>query len=86
MSDVVIYSSDYCGFCFRAKALLKKKNVPFREVNVDTNAKARAEMQSLSGGRTSVPQIIINGKPIGGCDDLYELEFDGELDKLLKPA
>ena len=86
MSDVVIYSSNFCGFCFRAKALLNKKNVEFNEINVDMNAKARSEMRSRSGGGTSVPQIIIGGEPVGGCDDLYELEADGKLDALLKLA
>lgn len=86
MSDVVIYSSNYCGYCFRAKALLKKKNITFHEVNVDMNAKARAEMRSRSGGATSVPQIIIGGEPVGGCDELYALESAGKLDDLLKLA
>ena len=86
MSNIVIYSSNYCGYCFRAKALLKKKKVSFREINVDMNAKARAEMQSRVGGATSVPQIIIAGEAIGGCDDLFALDSAGKLDDLLKLA
>lgn len=86
MSDIVIYSSNYCGYCFRAKALLKKKNVSFKEINVDMNSKARAEMLSRSGGATSVPQIIIGGEPVGGCDELYALDSAGKLDDLLKLA
>ena len=86
MSDIVIYSSNYCGYCFRAKALLKKKNVSFKEIIIDMNSKARAEMRSRSGGGTSVPQIIIGGEPIGGCDELHALESAGKLDALLKLA
>jgi len=86
MSNVVIYSSNYCGFCFRAKALLNKKNISYREINVDMNAKARSEMLSRSSGGKTVPQIIIGDEPIGGCDELYALESSGNLDKLLKLA
>ena len=86
MSNVIIYSSNYCGFCFRAKALLDNKNVSYHEINVDMNPAARAEMRSKSQGGTSVPQIIIGEDPVGGCDDLYALENTGQLDNLLKLA
>lgn len=82
MADVTIYSSDWCPYCMRAKALLRKKEVAFNEIVVDGRADVRAEMAALAG-RNSVPQIWINGEHIGGCDDLYALEKAGELDGLL---
>ncbi|HSC75960.1 MAG TPA: glutaredoxin 3 [Pseudomonadales bacterium] len=82
MTAVTIYSSDWCPYCMRAKALLRKKEVVFEEIVVDGRADLRAEMTALCG-RTSVPQIWINGEHIGGCDDLYALEKAGELDSLL---
>lgn len=81
-ANVTIYSSDLCGFCYRAKALLDMKQVAYHEINVDGNMDARREMMSLTGGRT-VPQIIINEQPVGGCDDLFALERGGKLDALL---
>ena len=82
MADVTIYSSDWCPYCMRAKALLRKKEVMFNDIVVDGRADLRAEMASLAGSN-SVPQIWINGEHIGGCDDLYALEKAGELDGLL---
>lgn len=85
MADVTIYSSDWCPYCIRAKALLSKKEVAFNEIVVDGRSDLRAEMASLAGSN-SVPQIWINGKHVGGCDDLYALERAGELDTLLTSA
>ena len=82
MTAVTIYSSDWCPYCMRAKALLRKKEVAFEEIVVDGRADLRAEM-SARAGSNSVPQIWINGEHIGGCDDLYALERAGELDGLL---
>ncbi len=82
MAAVTIYSSDWCPYCMRAKALLRKKEVMFNDIVVDGRADLRAEMASLAGSN-SVPQIWINGEHIGGCDDLYALEKAGELDGLL---
>lgn len=83
MSHVVVYSSDYCPYCSRAKHLLASKGVAFEEIKVDGKPQLRAEMTSKAG-RTSVPQIWIGEKHIGGCDDLYALERAGKLDALLK--
>ncbi|WP_085581811.1 MULTISPECIES: glutaredoxin 3 [unclassified Pseudomonas] len=83
MSDVVVYSSDYCPYCSRAKHLLASKGVAFDEIKVDGKPQVRAEM-AQKAGRTSVPQIWIGGKHVGGCDDLYALERAGKLDALLK--
>ncbi len=82
MSDVVIYTTRFCPYCVRAKHLLEQKGVAFQEIAVDSDPQLRAEMTKKSGGHT-VPQIFINEKPIGGCDDLYALERQGRLDELL---
>ncbi len=81
-AKVEIYTSPTCGYCRRAKSLLKKKGVAFKEINVMMKPDKRREMEARSRGRT-VPQIFINDKPIGGSDELYELDFDGELDAML---
>lgn len=83
MTHVVVYSSDYCPYCFRAKHLLESKGVAFEEIKVDGKPKIRAEMTSKAG-RTSVPQIWIGDTHVGGCDDLFALERAGKLDALLK--
>ena len=83
MSEVIVYSSDYCPYCSRAKHLLASKGVAFEEIKVDGKPQIRAAM-SQKAGRTSVPQIWIGAKHIGGCDDLYALERAGKLDALLK--
>lgn len=82
MAEVIIYSSDWCPYCMRAKALLRKKVALFEEICVDGRPDLRAEMTARAG-RSSVPQIWINGQHIGGCDDLYALEKHGELDSWL---
>lgn len=84
MADVVIYSSMMCGFCHRAKALLKAKGVTFREIDVTMNRGKRAEMVDRAAGRNTVPQIFIDGQSIGGCDELFGLESRGKLDPLLQ--
>lgn len=84
MVKVEIYTTMLCGFCSRAKRILKKKGVDYVEIGVGMNADKRAEMVQRSGGASSVPQIFIGGKHVGGCDDLEMLEFDGELDPMLK--
>ncbi|UJJ30227.1 glutaredoxin 3 [Halopseudomonas maritima] len=83
MANVVIYSSDYCPFCMRAKQLLASKGVEFQEICVDGQPKVRAEMTRLAGGRTSVPQIWIGDTHVGGCDELYASARAGQLDALL---
>ena len=83
MAKVEIYSADYCPYCTKAKALLQSKNVDFIEYEVAYDDQLRQESLNRSG-RTSVPQIFIDGKHIGGCDDLYALDSADELDSLLK--
>lgn len=82
MKQVVVYSSDWCPYCTRAKQLLGSKGVAFEEIRVDGKPDVRAEM-AQKAGRTSVPQIWIGEQHIGGCDDLYALERAGKLDALL---
>ena len=82
MGHVVIYSSDWCPYCIRAKQLLTSKSVSFDEIRVDGKPDVRAEM-TRKAGRTSVPQIWIGDTHVGGCDELYALERAGKLDALL---
>ncbi|WP_435606536.1 glutaredoxin 3 [Pseudomonas knackmussii] len=82
MQAVLIYTTAWCPFCIRAKALLDKKGVVYEEIGVDGQPDLRAEM-SRKAGRTSVPQIWIGSTHVGGCDDLYALERAGKLDTLL---
>lgn len=83
MTDVTIYSSNYCPFCIRAKQLLDAKGVKYKEIRVDGQPKVRAEMTRLAGGATSVPQIWIGETHVGGCDELNALERAGKLDRML---
>lgn len=83
MPNVVIYTTARCPFCIRAKALLDRKGVAYEEIPVDGNQTLRAEMASKAG-RTSVPQIWIGDKHVGGCDELHALERAGRLDPLLQ--
>jgi len=83
VAEVEIYTTPFCGFCARAKQLLEKKGVAYTEYDLMSNPGKSKEMLERSGGERTVPQIFIGGKHIGGCDELYELEFDEELDPLL---
>lgn len=83
MAKVEIYTKSTCGFCFRAKKLLEMKQVPIEEYAVDFGGEKKAEMVERAGGRMTVPQIFIDGKHVGGCDDLMRLEQQGRLDELL---
>ncbi len=83
-ADVVIYTTMFCPYCQRAKALLADKNVAFREIAVDGDREARKAMTERAGGRTSVPQIFFGAHHVGGCDDLVALERAGALDGLLR--
>lgn len=82
MPDVLIYTKPTCPFCIKAKALLKEKGVNFQEICLVREAEKRDEMIARTGG-TTVPQILINEKAIGGCDALFALNASGELDNLL---
>ncbi len=84
MAQVEIYTSPFCGYCSRAKRLLDQKGVSFNEIDVMSDNARRDEMTKRASGRHTVPQIFIDGKHIGGCDDLYALDRSGGLDPLLK--
>lgn len=83
MADVEIYTKSTCGYCYRAMQLLEAKGVAFRQVSLDFGGPERQRMIDRSGGRTTVPQIFIDGRHIGGCDDLMALERNGKLDQLI---
>ncbi len=83
MAVVEVYSGDYCPYCMRAKALLKKKSVAFTEYNVQKEPQRRQEMAERAPGARTIPQIFINRRHVGGCDDLFALEERGELDRWL---
>ncbi len=84
MAKIEVYSSLFCPFCFRAKKLLKQKDQEFEEIDVLAHPARKKEMIERAGGRTSVPQIFIDGHHVGGCDELYQLEAEGRLDPLLQ--
>ena len=83
MSPVEIYTTPFCPYCMDAKALLKKKNVAFTEIDVSRDRELRRQMTERANGRNTVPQIFIGSTHVGGCDDLYALDGTGGLDPLL---
>jgi glutaredoxin 3 len=83
MPKVEIYTTPFCSYCDRAKALLTRKGVPFEELDAPHGSQARRDAVERSGGRGTVPQIFIDGQAIGGSDDLAALERAGKLDPLL---
>jgi glutaredoxin 3 len=83
MAEVVIYTREFCGYCARALSLLDQKGVDFEEIPAGMDPEKRKEMTQRSGGGTTFPQIFIDGKHIGGSDDLMALERAGKLDAML---
>ena len=83
MATVEIYTKDWCPYCVRARRLLAESGAELVEYKIDFSGDKRAEMIQRAGGRTTVPQIFINGRHIGGCDDLCELQALGKLADLL---
>lgn len=79
---VIIYSAEWCGPCVYAKKLLNEKNIQYKEIDIEKNDISREDLEKMTGGST-VPQIIINDKCIGGFDQLLKLEQSGGLNKLL---
>ena len=82
MPEIVIYTTQTCGYCQRAKRLLERKGVSYDEIRVDVDANHWREMSSRSG-RDTVPQLFVGERHVGGFDDMVELDLDGELDALL---
>ncbi len=83
MAKVEIYTSPWCGYCSSAKRLLDKKGVEYIEFDVTADFGKRREMVERAPGAHTVPQIFIDDRPIGGCDELFELDYDDKLDPLL---
>ena len=83
MPKIEIYTQNFCPYCFRAKRLLTEKGATFTEINAPHGSAERQTAIARAGGRTSVPQIFIDGAHIGGCDDLVALDRAGRLDPLL---
>ncbi len=83
MAKVEIYTKTFCGFCVRARHLLQAKGVEFEEYVIDSGGPKREEMIQRAKGRTTVPQIFIDGRHVGGCTDLFALEHDGKLNDWL---
>jgi glutaredoxin 3 len=77
-----MYSTGWCPYCVRARALLERKDLPFREIKIDEDPAERDAMLARSGGRRTVPQIFVGDHHVGGFDDLYALDKAGKLDEL----
>jgi glutaredoxin 3 len=82
MARIELYTTRWCGFCVRAKALLDGKGIDYLETSLDDDPSFRQRLLDLTGGWT-VPQILIDGRPIGGYTELWQLDRDGRLDELL---
>ena len=85
MANVEIYTKDWCGYSARAKVFLDAKGVPYTDIDVTSDTDRELEMRARAG-RTSVPQIFLNGRHLGGHDDLMALAQSGELDSLLEES
>jgi glutaredoxin 3 len=85
MARVTVYSTGRCAYCDRAKDMLTRWGIPYEEVRVDLDHAAKLEFRKVTNHARSVPQIIIDGKLIGGFSELTELHMDGELDDLMEP-
>ena len=83
MPIVEIYTSPYCGYCHAAKRLLNKKSAAFQEIDISGNPRRRSEMLDRANGSHTVPQIFINDRHIGGCDELHAMERSGQLGAVL---
>jgi len=86
MSRVVMYTTTVCPFCMQAKRLLRELRIPWEEINVEDDPQLRMQMMQRAGGRRTVPQIFIDGRSIGGYDELAEMDASGELATLTQAA
>lgn len=84
MPSITIYTKSWCPYCSAAKKLLADKGVAFTEIDIEKKPEARVEMIQKANGRSTVPQIFIGEKHVGGCDDLYALDDRGQLEPLLQ--
>ena len=83
MSNITIYTKDYCPYCVKAKSLLTMKKIKFNEINLNNNPEQFEEMVNKSNGVRTVPQIFYKNNYIGDCDTIHQLNSEGKLDKLL---
>lgn len=83
MATIEIYTTPFCPYCMMAKRLLTKKGASFQEIDVSGKPELRQKMMIRAGGRRTVPQIFINGRHVGGSDDIHALDSRGQLDPLL---
>lgn len=83
MAKIEVYATDWCPYCKRARKLLDEKKASYEVIDVMMEPRRKKEMMDRAGGRTSVPQIFIDGDHIGGCDELMALNAKGGLDPLL---
>jgi glutaredoxin 3 len=79
MARILVYSTRWCGYCVRAKALLESRGIEYEEISLDSDPAFRRRLFDLTGGWT-VPQILIDGRPIGGYTELWRLDREGRLD------
>ena len=86
MPKITIYTTPFCGYCYRAKALLKSKGAEFHEIDVSRDPAERQRMMARANGHRTVPQIFIGDSHVGGSDELHDLDRRGRLDLLLAPA
>lgn len=84
--EVTIYTTAWCPFCMRAKALLQRKGIAFREIDVEAGRELRQEMIARSGGRRTVPQVFVGETHLGGSEELAAAERSGALDRLLRAS
>jgi glutaredoxin 3 len=84
MAEVTIYTTVFCPYCTAARALLQDKGVDFTDIDVTGRPDERRALVELAGGRTTVPQVFIDGQAIGGYDELAELDREGRLDAMLR--
>ncbi len=84
MPPITIYTKSWCPYCAAAKDLLQERGAAFEEIDIERQPDKRAEMIQKAGGRSTVPQIFIDGRHVGGCDDLYALDDRGQLESLLQ--
>lgn len=83
MADIEIFTREWCPYCFRVKAVLDARGATYREIDIEADPAAEQEMLRRSGGLMTVPQVFIDGKHIGGANELGELQSSGKLDELL---
>jgi glutaredoxin 3 len=86
MTAIEIYTRPGCGYCSAAKSLLNRKKATFTEYDAGKDSSVRQKMYDLAGAGSTFPQIFIDGTPIGGCDELYALDREGRLDRLINGA